>query len=339
MDEQSARLLVEALPLPVVVIAASQRVLAANAPARAMFGLDLAGRHHALALRQPALQTAIAAALADGRAGQVRHVEQGESTDSVFRVTVAPAADVVVVSFEDISVAEMMGHMRRDFVANVSHELRTPLTAFTGFIETLQGRARDDAPTRDRFLDIMSREAARMNRLVSDLLHLSRVEAEERVRPTAAVDLVALLRATLATLRPMAEDAGVTLELDLAEEKLVLPADADQLTQVFSNLVENAVKYGGAGGSVTLCMVSDRLPQGPAVRVDVIDRGEGIDPVHIPRLTERFYRIDSHRSRAQGGTGLGLAIVKHIVHRHRGRMRIESAPGKGSVFSVLLPLS
>ena len=159
------------------------------------------------------------------------------------------------------------------------------------------------------------------------------------MRPTTRIDLQAVLGSTLGALRPMAEAAGVTLELEAGEGAVMLPADADQLTQVFANLVENAVKYGGAGGVVTLRLSSDRLPQGPAVRVDVIDRGEGIDPVHIPRLTERFYRVDSHRSRAQGGTGLGLAIVKHIVHRHRGRLRIESAPGKGSVFSVLLPIS
>ena len=339
LDLTTVAALVEALPVPVVVVGPDQRILAANARATALLGAGIIGRHHSIALRQPALQGAIAAALERGEAGQARHVEQGESADSVYRVTVAPAAGGAVLSFEDVSEAEMMGQMRREFVANVSHELRTPLTAFIGFIETLKGPARDDAPARARFLTIMEREAARMSRLVSDLLNLSRVEAEERVRPTTRVDVAALVRSTLATLRPMAEAAKVRLVAEGAETPVFLPADGDQLTQVFSNLVENAVKYGGSGGVVTVRLSEDRLPQGPAIRIDVIDRGEGIDAIHLPRLTERFYRVDSHRSRKQGGTGLGLAIVKHIVHRHRGRMRIDSALGTGSTFSVILPVA
>lgn len=338
LDQKSVAALVDALPLPVLVIGADQRILAANTRATALLGAGIVGRHHLIALRQPALQATITAALERGEAGQARHVEQGESADTVYRVTVAPAEGGAVLCFEDISEAEMMGQMRREFVANVSHELRTPLTAFIGFIETLKGPARDDAPARTRFLSIMEREAARMSRLVSDLLHLSRVEAEERVRPTARIDVVALLRSSLATLRPMAEAAKVSIETEGADAPVFLPADADQLTQVFSNLIENAVKYGGSGGVVTVRLAEERLPQGPAIRIDVIDRGEGIDAVHLPRLTERFYRVDSHRSREQGGTGLGLAIVKHIVHRHRGRMRIDSQLGMGSTFSVILPL-
>ncbi len=339
LDSKTVAALVGALPLPVVVIGPDQRVLAANSRATALLGAGILGRHHAIALRQPALQGAILAALERGEAGQARHVEQGESADSIYRVTVAPADGGAVLSFEDVSEAETMGQMRREFVANVSHELRTPLTAFIGFIETLKGPARDDAPARARFLTIMEREAARMSRLVSDLLNLSRVEAEERVRPTTRVDVAALLRSTLATLRPMAEAAKVQLVTEGADAPVSVPADADQLTQVFSNLIENAVKYGGSGGVVTVRLSADRLPQGNAIRIDVIDQGDGIDPVHLPRLTERFYRVDSHRSREQGGTGLGLAIVKHIVHRHRGRMRIDSAPGKGSTFSVILPVA
>lgn len=339
LDPDSVTALVDALPVPVVVIAPDQRILAANGRATALLGAGIVGRHQMIALRQPALQSAISAALERGEAGQARHVEQGESADSIYRVTVAPAAGGAVLCFEDVSEAEKMGQMRREFVANVSHELRTPLTAFIGFIETLKGAARDDAPARARFLTIMEREAARMSRLVSDLLHLSRVEAEERVRPTTRVDVVALLGATLATLRPVAEAAQVRLVTEGTGAPVFLPADADQLTQVFSNLIENAVKYGGSGGVVTVRLSEDRLPQGPAIRIDVIDRGEGIEAVHLPRLTERFYRVDSHRSREQGGTGLGLAIVKHIVHRHRGRLRIDSVLGKGSTFGVILPLA
>jgi len=176
-----------------------------------------------------------------------------------------------------------------------------------------------------------------MNRLIGDLLQLSRVESQERVRPTERVDLHALVTGAVATLRPLSEGAGVMVEVTGEPGPLPLPGDADQITQVLVNLIENAVKYGGAGGKVSIHIAREQLPRGPGLRVDVIDQGEGIDSVHIPRLTERFYRIDGHRSREQGGTGLGLAIVKHIIQRHRGRIRIESERGKGSVFSVILP--
>jgi two-component system, OmpR family, phosphate regulon sensor histidine kinase PhoR len=252
----------------------------------------------------------------------------------------------VSVGVEDIGLlvrdftAGVAAAIRRDFVANVSHELRTPLTALLGFIETLKGAARDDPAARERFLNIMEREAERMNRLVQDLLSLSRVEAEERVRPTERVDIVAHLGSAVAALRPMAEGAGVALQVTGEAGPLMIAADADQMTQVFHNLIENAVKYGGAGKLVTIAVSREERDlslRGPAVRIDVIDKGEGIDPLHLPRLTERFYRVDSHRSRERGGTGLGLAIVKHIVNRHRGRFRVESVKGQGSTFSVILP--
>jgi two-component system phosphate regulon sensor histidine kinase PhoR len=243
--------------------------------------------------------------------------------------------------FEDLTEAEQMGQMRRDFVANVSHELRSPLTAVLGFIETLKGAAKDDPAARDRFLSIMEREAGRMNRLIHDLLHLSRVEADERVRPTERIDVLEIVQSTMASLRPLGQSSGVDVVLECGPGEgprpWVVPGDADQLTQVFQNLIENAVKYGGAGGVVTVRILPDQLPKSAAIRVEVIDKGTGIDPIHIPRLTERFYRVDGHRSREKGGTGLGLAIVKHIVQRHRGRLSIDSALGKGSTFRVVLP--
>lgn len=332
--------LVEVVPLPMLVIGQSSRILAANAAAVARFGQGLAGRHYLMVLRQPVVQEAVEGCLAGAEAQTVRLVRtQAQGGDEVFRVTVAPLARPAgaVLTFEDVTESEQVGQMRRDFVANVSHELRTPLTALSGFIETLGGAARDDAAARDRFLAIMAREAGRMNRLVEDLLHLSRVEAAERVRPTTRIDLQAVLSATLGSLRPLAAEAGVLLEVEGETGALPLLADQDQMVQVLSNLIENAVKYGGAGGVVTVRLMRDSLPVGSAIRVDVIDRGEGIDPVHLPRLTERFYRVDGHRSREKGGTGLGLAIVKHIVNRHRGRLRIDSVVGEGSTFSVLLP--
>lgn len=344
MDTGFIRTVLAAVPLPMVLVGADERLAAANAPAEDLLGAAMIGRHHAIAMRQPGLVAAVEAARLRGEAGQVRHIIPGGAHDVVYRVTVTPVALAdgrgALCAFEDISEHEQIGQMRRDFVANVSHELRTPLTALMGFIETLRGPARDDAAARDRFLAIMEREAGRMNRLVQDLLSLSRVEAEERQRPTERIDIVALLTSAVTALRPMAETSGVVIEVASARGPIVLPADPDQLTQVFHNLIENAVKYGGAGKSVTVSVTAlDRDPdlRGPAVRIDVIDRGEGIEAVHLPRLTERFYRVDSHRSREKGGTGLGLAIVKHIVHRHRGRMQIDSQRGKGSRFSVILP--
>ena len=329
------------IPLPALIIAPDERIAVMNPPAVALFGQAMLGRHHAIALRHPEVQGVLGLALTQGQAGVARQVVPGPSQDQVHRVTVTPlpeAAGVLCV-FEDLSEAEQMGQMRREFVANVSHELRSPLTALTGFIETLKGAARDDAAARDRFLAIMEREAGRMNRLIRDLLHLSRVEAEERVRPTDRVDVIDLLRSTKATLRPLAEAGGVTVRLEVAEGvQAVVQGDADQLVQVFQNLMENAVKYGRPKGEVLVRVMPDSLPKSAALRVDVIDQGEGIEPQHLPRLTERFYRVDGHRSREKGGTGLGLAIVKHIVQRHRGRLKIESEIGTGSTFTVILPV-
>ena len=242
--------------------------------------------------------------------------------------------------FEDITDLEQSSQIRRDFVANVSHELRTPLTALLGFIETLRGAARDDPAARERFLGIMEREAGRMNRLVRDLLHLSRVEGEERVRPTETVDVSALISMAVMALKPLADAASVRVQITGETGPIRVPADPDQLTQVFHNLIENAIKYGASGKLVNIVITRDPREESlraPAVRIEVIDQGDGIEQVHLPRLTERFYRVDSHRSREKGGTGLGLAIVKHIVNRHRGRFRIESELGKGSVFTVILP--
>jgi two-component system phosphate regulon sensor histidine kinase PhoR len=238
----------------------------------------------------------------------------------------------VLVCFEDVTHLEQAGQMRRDFVANVSHELRTPLTALLGFIETLRGPALGDVVATDRFLSMMQAEAERMEHLVHDLLSLSRVEAQERVRPTEPVDLNAMIGSVIHGLRPLARQSDVEIAADQPDTALTVPGDAEQLRQVVSNLIENAIKYGGQGKTIHVRLEtteSEPLVRGPAAVITVRDEGPGIAPEHIPRLTERFYRVDSHRSRAMGGTGLGLAIVKHIVGRHRGRLRIESTPGRG----------
>lgn len=337
MTESALTRLLSGLPLPAMLLRNDDRVLACNSLAAALLGEGIVGRHPAIAVRAPGVLEAIAAAIPDAPPQETRMVLRREGQDQTFQVTVSGLGDgLVLCVFKDVSEEEMAGAMRRDFVANVSHELRTPLTALMGFIETLKHAARDDPKARDMFLGIMEHEAGRMNRLVRDLLQLSRVEAEERVRPKQAVALKPLLEGVISSLRGVAEKTGDRVEL--TGDPVTVPGDADQLTQVFTNLIENAIKYGAEGQVVRVTLSPEETVRGPAVQVEVADQGEGIDPVHIPRLTERFYRVDSHRSREMGGTGLGLAIVKHIVSRHRGWLRIESEKGRGSRFQVVLPL-
>ncbi len=341
MDRQWIDDYLNAVPLPMVLIDADARIVAANRAGKALIGAGQVGRHHAIALRQPALLAAIETALLHGSRGEARYVILSPSQEVTYRVTVSSTSigdrRGVLCAFEDITEQELIGQFRRDFIANVSHELRTPLTTLVGFIETLRNTAKDNSAARDRFLTIMQREAGRMNRLVQDLLSLSKVEAQERQRPTTPVNLGDLAHAACDSLRPFADEAGVTLKLTAVEPAPCIPADADQLMQVLQNLIENAIKYGTPGTQVTVAMHSPE--DDPMLRIDVIDNGKGIDQMHLPRLTERFYRIDDHRSRQKGGTGLGLSIVKHILNRHRGRLEISSEQGKGSCFSVFLPKS
>jgi two-component system phosphate regulon sensor histidine kinase PhoR len=231
---------------------------------------------------------------------------------------------------------------RADFVANASHELRTPLASLVGFIDTLRGPAADDPPAQARFLEIMGEQAGRMNRLIDDLLSLSRIELTEHQIPEERLDLESLVERMLAAFEIRIKQRTVTLDFQVEDGLPAVAGDADQLEQVFQNLLDNALKYGREGGTVRVSLA--RVPPGgkwPAregIVAAVADDGQGIAREHLPRLTERFYRVDSGRSRAIGGTGLGLAIVKHVVNRHRGQFVIESEAGKGSVFSVWLPL-
>jgi two-component system phosphate regulon sensor histidine kinase PhoR len=335
--------LLAGIPMPIVIVGRDARILRANPPALSLLGEGIEGRHYMTAFRQPEVVALVDRVLAGGEGGQARHVVTGPSRDTVYSVVVAPlAGEGASLAFDDITDIELSSAIRRDFVANVSHELRTPLTALLGFIETLKGAARDDPVARARFLTIMEREATRMNRLVGDLLSLSRVEAEERVRPSERVEIGGLAASVAATLRGVATEAGVTIEVAGPEAPIEIPADPDQLTQVLHNLIDNAIKHAASGRLVRVEVTREpHVPalRGPGVTVAVIDRGDGIDAIHLPRLTERFYRIDHHRSREKGGTGLGLAIVKHIVNRHRGRLKIESIRGEGSRFAVTLPLN
>ncbi len=343
MEAAAVEALIAALPHPTLAIGINERILAANTHATTLLGQGLTGRHFITALRQPILVEAVERCLSDDTARTVTFFAGDAEAEVTYDVHIRRITGdtAVLLSFQDVTQMTQAGQMRRDFIANVSHELRTPLTSLMGFIETLRGPAKDDPAAQDRFLGIMSSEAERMNRLVGDLLSLSRVEEEERVRPTTRLNLTAILTTTLRNLNPQAVEADVRLDVDLGEEKMHVLGDADQLVQVFTNLIENAIKYGGSGKKVQVTaevQEVDPALRAPGVRVVVTDFGPGIDPQHLPRLTERFYRADSHRSRALGGTGLGLAIVKHILNRHRGRLKISSTLGQGSRFSVSLPL-
>lgn len=337
--------LLNAIPLPSVLIGKNERILNANARAIALLGQGIEGRHFITAIRQPAVLDAVERCLAEATPQQARYLSSTGTQDTTFQVSCSfvttEMGGGVLLCFEDVTPQEQIAQMRRDFVANVSHELRSPLTALIGFIETLQGPARGDPKATERFLGTMQIEASRMERLVKDLLSLSRVEAQERVRPTEPVDVVAVLRSVIHALEPVLQAANVTCALATDPDQLDVPGDSDQLQQVFTNLLENAVKYGGQDKAVHVRIErQDDHPsqRGPSAVISIKDEGPGIEDVHIPRLTERFYRVDNHRSREMGGTGLGLAIVKHIVSRHRGRLRILSEPGAGTEIQVILPV-
>lgn len=340
MLDNIAKDVLDAVPLPMAIIGADARITAINQPMQTLLGADLTGRNHVTALRQPAVLDAIANALSAKIKQTARYLGRDGQRDTIYDVTATPFGGGVIVVFEDQSAMTEVGQLRRDFVANVSHELRTPLTALIGFIETLQGPARNDPAAQQRFLQIMGHEADRMRRLVDDLLSLSRVEEEARVRPKAMVDLTALVPSVVAGLAPLAQTAATPLKQDLPDAPLLIPADDAQLRQVLNNLIENAIKYAAGPEGIEVRVTPPGFETGlktQGVRITVRDFGEGIASHHLPRLTERFYRVDTHRSREVGGTGLGLAIVKHIVNRHRGRLHIASEAGTGTVFTIILP--
>jgi two-component system, OmpR family, phosphate regulon sensor histidine kinase PhoR len=241
----------------------------------------------------------------------------------------------IALILDDLSEQRRTDRIRVDFVANASHELRTPLASLVGFIETLQGPAREDAVARERFLKIMHDQAARMSRLVNDLLSLSRIEMKAHVRPSTEADLSAIIRHLDDALEPLARDLGVAVETALPDAPVVVSGDRDELIQVFENLIENACKYGQSGKKVLVTVALGREGVGPSVSVR--DFGPGIAEEHLPRLTERFYRVDVEASRQHRGTGLGLAIVKHILARHQARLSIESRLGEGANFIVMFP--
>jgi two-component system, OmpR family, phosphate regulon sensor histidine kinase PhoR len=338
------RALVAGLPDPVVALDRDGRVLALNDRALALAPALRQGEPVAFALRMPELIEAISRATAEGEEKRVVYYERVPHERwfetivmPVKREPLAAVPDLVLMTFHDLTPLRRVEEMRADFVANASHELRTPLAALLGFIETLQGSAREDAKARERFLGIMQEQARRMARLIDDLLSLSRIELNAHRRPDTPVDMVPIVRQVVDGLQTLARDRGVAVNIEAAGPVMVL-GDHDELVRIFENLVENALKYGAAGKRVDI-----KLKLAPAFdgqnegQVSVRDYGPGIAPEHLPRLTERFYRVDVTESRAQGGTGLGLALVKHILNRHRGRLTIDSEPGAGATFTIHLP--
>jgi two-component system phosphate regulon sensor histidine kinase PhoR len=329
--------IMDAMPDPILLIRADRTVTRANRAARDLAGIDIAGYDIAIGLRNPDLVDAVDHVLG-GASGQAIEITFPVPVERRFAVRVEPLGaqlpDAAVVVFHDLTALEQTERMRADFVANVSHELKTPLTSLIGYIETLQGPARNDAEAQAKFLAIMDEQANRMARLVDDLLSLARIEMDEHSRPTDRVPLEAVLEETIGLLGPQAKKRSLSVTLTVEPDAAAVLGDRDQLAEVFENLIGNAIKYGSDGGQVT---VAAKLAGPDEISVTVADDGEGIAPEHLPRLTERFYRVDAARSRERGGTGLGLAIVKHIVSRHRGRLFIESTPGEGSRFTVSLP--
>lgn len=334
--------LLEALPEATLVIGNGDRVRDANAVARRLLPSLRPNEHLARSIRSPDVLDAVARVRVTGRAERVVWLER-IPVERSYEVSVAPfdgggSESGLVMSLHDLTEARRLERMRVDFVANASHELRTPLASLLGFVETLQGPARDDGATRAKFLTIMHEQAQRMSRLVDDLLSLSRIEQHLHVRPDAPVDLVAIVHHIVDSLTPMAHDKGVAFNIT-APAEAVVAGDRDELLRVVENLVENAIKYGAADAAARNRSVDIVIAvQGSEAILTVRDYGPGIAAVHLPRLTERFYRVDAGDSRAKGGTGLGLAIVKHIVARHRGRLVIESKPNEGASFTVFLPL-
>jgi two-component system phosphate regulon sensor histidine kinase PhoR len=339
-------LMADALPDPVIVLNPAGHVLFCNAPARGLFASLREGSHISSVIRTPEFLDAVSAAPERGRAVTVTYAER-VLVGRRMAATVAPLArgsergGSILVLLRDLTEGERINQMRADFIANASHELRTPLASLRGFIETLQSSAKGDPGARERFLPIMAEQASRMTRLIDALLSLSRVEMNAHVPPSDLVDLNDVLNNAKDTLEPLARETGFTFEVGRFPRPAIVRGDRDELLQVMQNLVQNAFKYGESGGEVRI--EAKHIPslgrQPGRYAIAVIDNGPGIAPEHLPRLTERFYRVDVRRSRAIGGTGLGLAIVKHIVNRHRGRLTIESKVGEGSTFTVYLPLA
>jgi two-component system, OmpR family, phosphate regulon sensor histidine kinase PhoR len=339
------RSIIDALPDAALLLDAQGILMATNATAVEIFGHVFIGEHVGRTARHPELSVAVSATLKSGgkanfemvlKSSTERHLDGAASRLTGFGEGANDPA--VLVILQDISEREALARMRLEFVANASHELRTPLAAISGFIETLRGSAKDDGVAREKFLGIMSEQAQRMTRLIDDLLVLSRVEMRAHLVPVTVADLNHVATEAVRLAVSLAKKEAATLDLELTEAAVKLQGDHDELLQAAQNLVQNALKYGRPGGRVIIRTARERDRRGGmVVRFSVTDDGPGIAAEHLPRLTERFYRVNTAASRQKGGTGLGLAIVKHIAARHRGRVDVQSEPAQGSTFSLVFP--
>lgn len=348
---EDMRSVIGALEMPALVLGDLDIIICHNARVRQLFPKIADGMALFQVSRNPGVLDAVKRIRDDG------NEQSADVTDRTFngrrlRVTVSPLRraqpaegnavglpqGLLLVQISDTSEQDRLAQLRSDFIANASHELRTPLASVMGFIETLQGPASEDSAARSRFLKIMQAQASRMARILDDLLSLSRIEMRAHVRPKDDVEVGVLARSAVQGLEPIAAAANIKLSLSLPNEACHVRGDRDELEQVFQNLIHNAIKYGNDGGKVDVTVTRALAINGKAGRViaSVADDGPGIAEQHLPRLTERFYRVDTATSRERGGTGLGLAIVKHILNRHRGELDIESQVGKGSTFTVIL---
>ncbi|MEM9059662.1 MAG: ATP-binding protein [Pseudomonadota bacterium] len=330
----------ESLPIGVLAIGPEQTILHANELMRWIFGLPDQPGYPMETLRSTRLLEAITTVTKTG-APEAFEMVLTRGADVFLNVYVRPVDPVqnegisLIVAVEDVTQARQANDVHRDFVANASHELKTPLAVISGLIETLQGPARDDPVGTERFLGLLGAQTRRMTGLIDDLMSLNRIEMNERVLPSAPQELTAVVREAVDGLRPVADASDVELVLQELPRSINVMADREELSQLFANLIDNAIKYGGIGKAVRIKW--RRSEDDGQIGVAIEDEGPGIPREHLPRLTERFYRVDIGRSREKGGTGLGLAICKHIVNRHRGRLEIESTIDEGSRFTVWLP--
>jgi len=342
------RAIIDALPSPAAALDANGNVLHHNGPILDLIPKIRPGQPISSVLRTPEFLAALDRAL-DGRQTGAESTVSVEILERVpverrYFATLSRVAGAarslidpfLLVTFRDLSEQDKLAQMRADFIANASHELRTPLASLRGFVETLQGPARDDPDARDRFLSIMATQSARMTRLIDDLLSLSRAEMRVHLPPRGIVELNDTCTFIIQALEPLADSAQIAVSFKRMDKPALVRGEREEIVQVLQNLLQNALKYGREGGHVEVRLVVEpptgRTPQ--RLSVAIIDDGPGIAPEHLPRLTERFYRANVASSREKGGTGLGLAIVKHIVNRHRGDLRIQSTVGVGSTFTV-----
>jgi two-component system phosphate regulon sensor histidine kinase PhoR len=342
-DRSTWRAVVDAIPTAALALDENAVVIHQNALVAELFPKVRTGYPFSSVMRYPELMAAVDDGLTDGGPVVVEFIERVpmerriSATISKLEPTqTASPAPALLITFRDLTEHDRLTQMRADFIAYASHELRTPLASLRGFVETLQGPARDDPDARDRFLGLMASQASRMTRLIDDLLSLSRVEMRAHIPPRGIVELGEVAAYVAQTLEPLAQANRTVVKVHRPDVAARIRGDRDEIVQVLQNLVHNAIKYGREGGKVDVHV--SRVAVGPSGRprltVAISDEGSGIPAEHLPRLTERFYRVNKSQSREKGGTGLGLAIVKHIVVRHQGELSISSKPGEGSTFAI-----